>query len=167
MCLCREKEGLWVFFLHLFEERNNIFLVFFNSSNIEILDKIHSPERLRPQSYWVVYSMLTLTSLWHEQINWRHWTQRKKISQGSSIWYHCQTGKNQVKVGISKRTFRHNFPDIFHLSRIFEGVLETLFFSCIVNIPNILLEKYLIISKVRGWKLLAEHSNDKISYKII
>lgn len=82
---------------------------------------------LKCSDHKVIYSLLILTSLWHEHISWRHCTQRKNISQCSSIWCHSQTEKNEDKVGISKSTFRHNFANMFQLSRIFEEVLETLF----------------------------------------
>lgn len=54
MCLYSEKEALWfvcLFVLHLFEERNYIFTMLFNGSNIEILNMIHSAEMLIPESY--------------------------------------------------------------------------------------------------------------------
>lgn len=44
--------------------------------------------------------------------------------------------KNEDKAVMSKSMFRHNFSDIFHLSRIFEDVLETLFFSWVVFQKN-------------------------------
>lgn len=153
MCLCSEKEGLWVFFFIYLRKERMFFIMFFSGSNIEILNMIHSAEMLRSQSYWVVYSMLTLTSLWHEHINWRHCAQRKKktktflsaqVSDGT-----VRQKTHEDKVGISKTSFRHNFPDIFHLSRIFEEVLATLLFSCTV-FQKMFLGKYLMISKVRG-----------------
>lgn len=85
MCLCSEKEGLWGFFFICLRKERMFSIMFFSGSNIKILNMIHSAEMLRSQSYWVVYSMLTLTSLWHEHINWRHCAQRKKKQKHFSV----------------------------------------------------------------------------------
>jgi len=61
--------------------------MFPNSCNIEIFTMTLSAEMPGQQIYWVLYSMLTLASLWHTHINWMHYTLRKNTSQCSRIIY--------------------------------------------------------------------------------
>lgn len=146
--------------------------MFFNDSNIEIFNMIHSAEMLRPTE------LLSGLFLAHTDISmtWAHqlkalYTERKKTFLSAQVSVATvkqkkKKKKNKAKVGVSKSTFRYYFQDVFHFKGLFEEVLETLFLSCSV-LQKIFLEKCLIKFKMRSQKLFAEHSINKFSCTII